>query len=469
MSHGVLRVQRGRAPNCSSAGSVVGAALVSAVAGAAVWNAFASAFARWAADDRGAEPPLDGGPPTRGPEEPPRLRLEPDGPRASLLAWNDPPALLELDEDATRAAMAAGARVVGGGAPVDGALSAPTEAHLAVTTRCPVACKACYLDASPDKGADADRAGLDGALDELAALGVLEVAFGGGEAGLRDDALALAARARARGMVPNLTTSGFGLAPPDDARDTAASERARAFSRAFGQVNVSIDGLGPDYVAARGWDGAATGLRAVRALADAGGVVGVNTVLTRANVEGLEALADALVAAGAREWQWLRLKPAGRGAATYDTLALRPDEAAGLWPRALAIEARTGLTMRFDCALVPFLAMHGPHPEAVERLGVRGCVGGSSLWARSARGGWAPCSFAPDALPSTDLSETWRDDETLRRWRVRAAAPAQPCDTCEYQRVCRGGCRIVASHLTGDSLAPDPECPRVRAHAAAQA
>jgi hypothetical protein len=31
--------------------------------------------------------------------------------------------------------------------------------------------------------------------------------------------------------------------------------------------------------------------------------------------------------------------------------------------------------------------------------------------------------------------------------------------------VCRGGCRAVARFLTGDELAPDPECPRVEAHA----
>ena len=43
----VVRVRRGHSPNCSSAGFVVGTALLSAVAGAAVINAFAAKMARY--------------------------------------------------------------------------------------------------------------------------------------------------------------------------------------------------------------------------------------------------------------------------------------------------------------------------------------------------------------------------------------------------------------------------------------
>ncbi len=503
----VRSVQRGRAPNCSSAGSLVGAALVSAVAGAAVFNAYAAAFAEWLegngpdstgrrgfggpdAPSRSGRGPGDltgtrgresrgPGPVDRSPIVTPRLRHEADG---ALLAVESPgpdpmgrrgfggPAILGLDHASAEAARAAGARVVGAGddpsLDVPGALRAPTEAHLTVTTRCPVACTACYLEAGPTRGADMDTPGLLRDIDALADLGVFEVAFGGGEAGLRTDVLQLAAHARARGMVPNLTTSGFGLSEPS---------RAAAFAAAFGQVNVSIDGIGAAYAAARGWDGAAVGLAAVRALAAAGARVGVNTVLTRANVGALADMADALVAAGAQEWQWLRLKPAGRGAAAYGSLALGPEDATGLWPAAMEIEARTGLPIRFDCALVPFLVMHGPDPEALRRLGVRGCVGGHSLWARAADGEWAPCSFAAptaspgapgpadgDAAADTTLRRRWAEDPTAQAWRARAADPPAPCDGCAYRAVCRGGCRIVAGHLTGDPLAPDPECPRVR-------
>lgn len=452
----VLRVRRGRSPNCSSAGSVVGLALASAVAGAAAINAFAGAFLEWR---EGSPRPGPGtgsgkGAAGEGPGAPVRIRREGFG---GIVAWPSPPALLYVDGEAAAEALGAGAVEVGEAAParVAGALRAPTEVHLAVTSRCPARCSGCYLSAGPEPsgGEDPDGKGLRGALAQLAALGVFEVAFGGGEAGLRDDLLDLAREARDLGMVPNLTTSGFGL----------TAERARRMAGLFGQVNVSLDGLGADYEAVRGWDGTGIALSALERLGEAGVRAGVNTVLTRANFRSLPEMGGALAARGVAEWQWLRLKPAGRGAQVYETMALSEDEALALWPRALAVEAATGLVMRFDCALVPFLAAHRLPQDHLRCLGVEGCVGGHSLWSRAASGGYAPCSFvSPGAGGAAEAGEIWATDPVLHAWRRRAEDPPEPCASCDHREVCRGGCRVVAGHLARDAMAPDPECSRVR-------
>lgn len=456
----VLKVRRGHSPNCSASGTVVGLAIVSLVAAAAVLNAFADRFARFTrgggtggdGGPDGATPEPDGDPPSPADDAAgPRLRREAFG---GIVAWPEPAALLWVDERGAADALAAGARPLGGRPSPEGALSAPTEVHVAVTERCPVACDDCYLDAGPDRGHEPDRAELLADLDRLADLGVFEIAFGGGEVLLRKDIVALCAHARARGMVPNLTTSGFAI----------TRDRARDLAPLVGQVNVSLDGLDAAYTSVRGWDGTTLALRAIRTLVDAGVRVGVNTVLTRHNVGALDTLADALVELGVSEWQWLRLKPAGRASATYGEQALTPEQALALWPRLLGLEARTGLVMRIDCALVPFVAAHGPPVEALDRLAVEGCVGGASLWARGADGRYAPCSFdREDARAAADLGAAWDTDPTLVAWRARAEAPPEPCGSCAYRTVCRGGCRVVARHLVGDALAPDPECPRVRA------
>ena len=482
----VLKVRRGRSPNCSAVGSVVGIAIVSAVVGATIVNAWAERFVRWrggrggpsgatgplaeSASGRGTATPVHTSTQADTSTDAPRARLghaSNDTPRArlrhesfgSILAWPDPAALLYLDAAGTEAALARGTRVIGGQPAPAGALSAPTEVHIAVTERCPVACTGCYLDAGPDRDRpDPTHAELRAALREAADLGVFEVAFGGGEAVLRDDLLDLAAEARALDLVPNLTTSGFGVTP----------QRARRMAELFGQVNVSLDGLPGTYEAVRGWDGAAVGLNALDVLRDAGVRTGVNTVLSRRNIDHLDTLADALVAHGVSEWQWVRFKPTGRGADVYDANALRPEQAERLLPLALAIEARTGLVLRTDCALVPFLASHDPPVELMERLGVSGCVGGESLWTRGATGAWTPCSFASDPeLESDDrgaMADLWADSPTLTRWRDYATAAPEPCSSCTYRSVCRGGCRVVARHVGGSPWAPDPECPRVRAH-----
>lgn len=429
----VTGVRRGHAPNCSATGSVVGLALVSAVACAAVVNAFADRFAAWR---RGG--------PTDDPTPTPTFRPERFG---GLLVWPLPAAVLFLDPQGARAAVEGGARIVGDRESPDQALSAPVEVHVAVTGRCPAACDGCYLDAGPD-GSPPDPA-LDDDLRRLAAAGVLEIALGGGEVLLRDDLVALGERIRALGMVPNLTTSGFGLTPA----------HARRMAGVFGQVNVSLDGLGADYAAVRGWDGAALGLRAVRTLVEAGVRVGVNTVIARPNLGALEGMGAELARLGVAEWQWLRFKPAGRGRDAWERLAPEVGDLVGLWPRALTIERDTGLVLRWDCAMVPFLAAHGVPVEHLRTLAVEGCPGGRSLLARGLDGRWAPCSFADGDAADPDAA--WASSPRALRWRGRVAAPPEPCASCAWREVCGGGCRVVAAHLAGDELAADPQCPRV--------
>lgn len=459
----LLRVRRGHSPNCSATGSVVGLALASAVGCAAIVNAFADRFLAWA----GSAPPpdgTDGSPPGNAddpsspePQAMPRLRMESFG---GILAWPSPPALLYLDDQGAREALAAGATPIGDPvtreqAPPTGALSAPTEAHISLTDRCPVKCTGCYLNAGPQEQGMAVHEDLESDLDALAEMGVFEIALGGGEVALHEDLIGVCERIRARGMTPNVTTSGFGMTPA----------LAESLAPLVGQINVSYDGTGDAYAATRGWRGERIAQQAIETLKSAGIRVGINTVLTRHNLHDLDAMARVLAHLEVDEWQWLRFKPAGRGRASWDTLAPSSASLLDVWPKALELEDRFGLAIRFDCALVPFLAAHNLPVAQMESLGITGCPGGESLWARSTQGRWTPCSFAHDlSSPKREASpnQIWREEPTLHAWRARAQQPEGPCAECDYRAVCRGGCRVVAHHLTGDALAPDPQCPRVQ-------
>lgn len=315
--------------------------------------------------------------------------------------------------------------------------SPPLEVHVAVTARCPVRCEGCYQSASPE-GAHVDRASIERALRDLSARGVFTVAFGGGEPLSRDDLPELARLARDLGLVPVVTTSGFGL----------TAERARSLAP-FAQVNVSHDGVGDGYAAVRGFDGASVADRAVALLVDAGVSVGINHVLTRQNADGLAAMCAHAERLGAGELQLLRYKPAGR-AASLDYLARRlsPSQVASLGPSLRELAARhPSLSLRVDCALVPLLSPALSDPDALARFGVFGCEAGRHLGALDARGRPQGCSFDTEAT----------DPLALAAW---ADAPPEPCALCPVRAVCRGGCRVVARHLTS-SLGPDPECPRV--------
>jgi pyrroloquinoline quinone biosynthesis protein E len=428
----LLQIRRGHAPNCSGSGVVVGVALFGATLAAAIANAYAARLTRAPSEAR-VRPEADGGATVA-------LPADPDAPEVEARDA----ARIRVEGDVARALLIAGALAHGSAE----AVPAPDEVHVAFTDRCPVACHDCYLDAGPDKAGDAN--GWEDDVAAMASMGAFEVAIGGGDPGPLPDLEARLDRLAAIGVLPNLTTSGFGV----------TEARARGLAGRVGQVNVSLDGLHEDYEAARGFDGRAVALRAIDRLVAAGVRVGVNTVITRFNAESLDAMAEVLAARGVAEWQLLRLKPVGRARSRYEALRAPPEALDGLWPVVARILANGRLAVRLDCALMPFLSAHDPDPAAMVLLGGLGCTGGREIWARMADGRMLPCSFSADIAEGT-VPGRWGDDPELARW--RAPVTAQPCRDCALVATCRGGCHVVAAARVGDAFAPDPECPRVRA------
>ena len=159
-------------------------------------------------------------------------------------------------------------------------LSAPLEAHLQLTNRCGAGCTGCYTGASPQGGpGEWGLVEWTRTIDVLADAGVFHVALGGGESATLPWLGELAEHARRRGIIPNLTTSGLeGL------------EALLGHAHLFGQINVSIDGLGATYAAVRGFDGFARADAAIRKLRAVKREVGINVVVTRANFAELPAI-----------------------------------------------------------------------------------------------------------------------------------------------------------------------------------
>jgi radical SAM protein with 4Fe4S-binding SPASM domain len=334
--------------------------------------------------------------------------------------------------------------------------------HLAVTARCGAGCKGCYLDAQPH-GIEPPREQLERELDAMRDAGVFTVAFGGGEPTTREDLDALAQAARERGLTPVLTTSGLGLS---DSR----IDRLRAFA----QVNVSYDGPGETYSGVRGFDGARAAESAIERLSRAGLRVGVNVVLTRQSFPALGETLERARDRGAREAQLLRYKPAGRAASIeYLAQRLTLEQRRAFGPTLRHLASLLGpcgeFPLRIDCALVAFLSADdelAADPERLERFGIFGCEAAGALAAVTVDGRVAPCSFArPTELAGTDLADGYAHDVELARWRAYVDSPPEPCASCSLRGVCKGGCKVVSSFVSGVH-GPDPECPRVESHRA---
>ena len=370
----------------------------------------------------------------------------------AILATDEPPMLAWVDQDFARSVGVPESPLWS--EPPREVLSAPTEVHMLATRRCPLTCDHCYTDSSPEAGTDLDTAAFKARLGALAELGVFHVALGGGEAFLRPDLLELAAHARAVGLTPNVTTSGFGLE-----RFPAAEVAAL-----FGQINLSVDRVRDDEPDLFGEDKTARARRVLDPLVAAGARVGFNVVLTRDNFAELGEIARFGVERGITDIEVLRFKPTGRGRDGYLARRLTPEQRLRLFPMVLEVSEATGLPIKLDCSSTPFVACHQPDPERMARFDVVGCIGGVTLLGADEQGRASACSFyPPESGDLLDPVGLWENPESFREFRDYPTAAREPCRSCPYLGLCRGGCRAVARFLTGDPLAPDPECPAVRA------
>ncbi len=356
-------------------------------------------------------------------------------------------------------------------------LSAPLEAHLQLTNHCGAGCKGCYTGASAAAGPG--ELGLEGwkaAIDELARRGVFHVALGGGESATLPWLGDLARHARARGLIPNLTTSGL-----------AGLDRLLPIVELFGQINVSLDGLGATYAAVRGFDGFDRADAALRALRSVKREIGINVVVTRHNFDELPAIFAHARRRRLSEVELLRFKPSGRGATAYAGLRCTDAQHRAFLPHVLAAARRHRVRVKVDCSYTPMLVHHDPGRELLAQLAVYGCTGGDFLVGAKPSGALTACSFAAPPPPwrhaaggtsetgapaggdgrrpqVTELGVYWNTDGAFGPFRAWRDA-AEPCRSCSYHGLCRGGCRVVSAHA-GDPASPDPECPRVVDHAA---
>ncbi len=332
-----------------------------------------------------------------------------------------------------------------------GLLSAPTEVHLAATAACPVKCDHCYMDGGVAVADEMDTATFERALQVLADMGVFHVALGGGEALMREDLFHLAKHARDLGLVPNLTISGSLLTPAVARQMTV-----------FGQVNVSVDGAGESHGVFRAAHRFAEADEAIDHLVAAGVPTGINCVVGRRNFDGIAGLFAYAARKGINEIEFLRLKPVGRAASLYETERTTYDQNVALTPKLADLSAETGLCAKIDCSFVPMMCHHGPPLELLEATATYGCEAANVLLGARSDGAVAGCSFLPSqGLSLFDLPDQWESDPAFQQLRSWTQQAPEPCRSCPYLELCKGGCHAVAAFVTGDLLRPDPDCPRV--------
>jgi mycofactocin radical SAM maturase len=323
-------------------------------------------------------------------------------------------------------------------------LDAPICLTWELTYACNLACVHCLSSSGRRDPAELTPAEARRIVDDLVDMKVFYVNIGGGEPMLRPDFFDLVGYAVDRRVGVKFSTNGTRLTP-SRARQLAAMD--------YLDVQVSIDGaVAATNDAVRGKGSFAAARTAMDNLAAAGfGPFKVSVVVTRQNVEELDALAALADSYGA-QLRLTRLRPSGRAVDSWETLHPTADQQRRLYAWLLE---RPGVLTGDSFFHLSALG------EPLDGLNL--CGAGRVVCLIDPVGDVYACPFVIDeqfragnVRARGGFPAVWRESDLFRSLREPQSAGA--CASCGSYDACRGGC-MAAKFFTGLPLdGPDPEC-----------
>ncbi|MBT8495321.1 MAG: radical SAM protein [Deltaproteobacteria bacterium] len=326
----------------------------------------------------------------------------------------------------------------------------PILAVWELTLACDLACRHCGSRAGRAREDELSTDECLDVVDQLAELGVFEVALIGGEAYLRDDWCQIIEHIKARGMSPILTTGGRGI----------TAELARAAAKAgLDSASISIDGIGETHDYQRAVKGSyQAALQAMRHFDAAGVGVSANTQINRLSKPELPQILETIIDHNAHSWQ-LQLTVAMGRAADEPELLLQPFDLLEVFPVIGRLAERCA---EADVLLWPGnnLGYFGPFETTLRGSTPRGhmghCAAGRSGLGIEADGTIKGCpslatsNWAGGNLREHSLVDIWERSPAFRYTRDRHTEDLWGfCKTCYYAEVCRAGCTWTSESLLG--------------------
>jgi pyrroloquinoline quinone biosynthesis protein E len=333
---------------------------------------------------------------------------------------------------------------------------APPLAMLAeLTHRCPLQCPYCSNPLALERASnELSTAEWKRAIDEAAAMGVLQIHFSGGEPTARRDLEELVAHARAAGLYSNLITSGVLL---DEGRLKALCDAG------LDHVQLSFqdsEAAGGDRIGGFA-GGHEKKLVVARLVRQAGMPLTLNFVVHRQNLHHLPALFDLAVELDAHRVEIAHVQ--------YYGWALK--NRAALMPTREQIEAAVKTVDEARQRLKGILVIDAVVPDYYAKR-PKSCMGG---WGRqfmniSPSGRVLPCHAAEsitdlsfDSIRQRGLADIWQNSDAFNRFRGTDWMP-DPCRSCDRREIDWGGCRCQAFAITGKAAVADPACGLSSAH-----
>ncbi len=325
-----------------------------------------------------------------------------------------------------------------------------------LTHRCPLQCPYCSNPVDLERAnAELTTAEWKKIMNELAALGVLQFHFSGGEPTVRKDLVELVQHATDVGLYSNLITSAVLL---DQKRIQALADAG------LNHVQISIQGA-EEGLANRvaGFKNAhAKKLAVAKMVKDAGLPLTINAVMHRQNLSQLPDIIDLAVSLGAARLEVANVQYYGWALKNRASLMPTVEQLDETTRTVEAARERLKGVMVIDYVIPDYYALR---PKK--------CMGG---WGRqffniSPAGKILPC-HAAESITGLDFDSVrsnhsiewiWENSEAFEKYRGTGWMP-EPCKSCEFREVDWGGCRCQAFALTGDAGNTDPACAKSPLH-----
>lgn len=309
-----------------------------------------------------------------------------------------------------------------------------------LSNRCNLACIHCSSDADSCGTFGYTTAEAAEVLDQMAALGVVDVALSGGEPLLRRDLSQLVAYARGLGMTVGTSTNGYPLTSRN-----AAKLRDADLTR----LQVSLDGTQQMHDRIRGKGAFRKAVEAIGRSLDHGLQTHICFTAMRMNAHLLPEMLELARRLGVHGFNLSQFVPTGRGTRDQGITPQTSRDLLEIW-----LAARKRFPDMYLSAHAAGLA--ALEPAAVDCRG--GCQAGMSIGCITAQGDVTPCVMFPLALGNLRrraLRGIWEESDVVAKLKSREVGGA--CGACRYRETC-GGCRAAAWVVDGDMMAEDPYC-----------
>jgi radical SAM protein with 4Fe4S-binding SPASM domain len=323
---------------------------------------------------------------------------------------------------------------------------APESVHLQLNNICNLRCPSCYISLQSNDEGSLPYERLMRLVDELAELGVFQLALGGGEPLMSPYFLPIIQYVQQQNaLCCNVTTNGWLL-----------TEWLVAQIRdALGEVRLSLNDAASichDMLEEK-----------AALLREEDIPFGFNIIVTRRNIRKIEEIVRWLVALRPCTVTLVRPKPAPHNGRWYAANALSAQDSLILLRKIECLEplfAETQLTV--DCAFS--YLFHDMTEAELTARGVSGCAMGERFVYIAWNGDVYPCSHLQDAnfkignIIEQPFRAIWEKSQFLSRLWINRNHLRERCVRCAKRQFC-GGCRAIAWRTTGDLQAEDSDCP----------